>query len=84
MTWGAGGSTVDRTLEMSAYVQKYFGINVLMHLTCTGMTRAQMRDALKKTQDAGIKNILALRGDGFHDSNCEFNYALDLVKFYSR
>ncbi len=81
ITWGSGGSTVERTFEMSSYVQKYFGIDVLMHLTCSGMSRAQMRDTLKKTQDAGIRNILALRGDSYHESNCEFKHALDLVRF---
>ncbi|GIS71993.1 MAG: hypothetical protein CM1200mP10_15700 [Candidatus Neomarinimicrobiota bacterium] len=35
ITWGAGGSTADRTLEMSKTIQKYFGLEVMMHLTCT-------------------------------------------------
>ncbi|KAG5175982.1 methylenetetrahydrofolate reductase-domain-containing protein [Tribonema minus] len=63
VTWGAGGSTSELTLAISAAAQKYLGVQVLMHLTCTGMTVEQVKEALIKAREAGIQNILALRGD---------------------
>lgn len=63
ITWGAGGSTQELTLEIAANAQKFLGVTVLMHLSCTGMSVEQLRQALEKAKEAGIKNILALRGD---------------------
>lgn len=48
VTWGAGGSTSDLTLAISAAAQKYLGVQVLMHLTCTGLTVEQIKEALNK------------------------------------
>src|SRR5690606_27453622 len=63
ITWGAGGSTQELTLEIAANAQKFLGVTVLMHLSCTGLTVDQLKQALEKAKEAGIKNILALRGD---------------------
>jgi methylenetetrahydrofolate reductase (NADPH) len=63
ITWGAGGSTAESTMEICKYAQTYFGTNALMHLTCTGMTETQLLDVLHKAKDVGIRNILALQGD---------------------
>ena len=49
--------------QICANAQKYFGVDVMMHLTCTGLTRVQLRSALTDAKEAGIHNILALRGD---------------------
>ena len=87
VTWGAGGSTRELTTAISVYTQKYFGTDVLMHLTCTNMTKIQMRDALNIAKDSGIKNILALRGDPpkgaqfWEPINDGFLHAIDLVRF---
>jgi hypothetical protein len=62
VTWGAGGSTAQKTLEICATAQKYCGLETMMHLTCTNMPRAQIDDALRQAKAAGIQNILALRG----------------------
>jgi len=62
-TWGAGGSTSQLTLELCQSAQKYFALEVMMHLTCTNISEAEIRSALNSARDAGIKNILALRGD---------------------
>ena len=62
-TWGAGGSTSDLTLEICTTVQKFFGLDIMMHLTCTNMSVSLLYDALKQAKEAGIQNILALRGD---------------------
>jgi methylenetetrahydrofolate reductase (NADPH) len=63
ITWGAGGSTKDLSLMISKYSQTYFGAEVMMHLTCSGLTRAELKACLDVAKEAGIQNILALRGD---------------------
>lgn len=85
ITWGAGGSTSEKTLEISANLQRLFGLDVLMHLTCTNMPKAELDGVLDKVYEAGIRNILALRGDPPHEhgewESCEggFSYAHELV-----
>jgi len=51
---------------MCSHITKYLGLDVLMHITCTGMTREYIIDALTRAKEAGVKNILALRGDPPH------------------
>lgn len=62
MTWGAGGSTADLTLELSSSAQNFCGLEVMMHLTCTNLPKQSIKKALLEARDAGISNILALRG----------------------
>lgn len=66
ITWGAGGSTADQTLGIAKTIQGYFGVDVMMHLTCTNMPKAQLEQALDEAYQGGIRNILALRGDPPH------------------
>ena len=63
VTWGAGGSTQARTLAVASHAQRFCGVDVLMHLTTTGMTRPMIESALEQAKTCGIRNILALRGD---------------------
>lgn len=63
VTYGAGGSTRTRTIELSKQIQSEVGINVMAHLTCVGSTRAELRSVLNELEAAGIENVLALRGD---------------------
>ena len=63
VTWGAGGRTERETLSIASYAQQYCGLDVLMHLTCTGLSVDSVRSALAAAKDAGVQNILALRGD---------------------
>ena len=63
VTWGAGGSTRGRTLEMVMCCKREFEIEAMAHVTSVGATRTQLVDALNELMDAGIENILALRGD---------------------
>jgi len=63
VTWGAGGRTERETLSIASYAQQYCGLDVLMHLTCTGLSRGDVKAALETAKDAGVHNILALRGD---------------------
>merc|ERR1719387_1020623 len=89
VTWGAGGSTADKTLEICINALKYYGLNVMMHLTCTNMEVSKIKEALDTCKANGIRNILALRGDppaGVNQGKWEkieggFGYAVDLVKF---
>jgi methylenetetrahydrofolate reductase (NADPH) len=62
MTWGAGGSTAELTLELSSNAQNFCGLEVMMHLTCTNLPKEKIRKALLDAKAAGISNILALRG----------------------
>merc|ERR1719428_2397207 len=89
VTWGAGGSTADKTLEICINAQKYHGLNVMMHLTCTNMPKESLHAALSTCKEHGIRNILALRGDppaGVNQGEWKqveggFAYATDLVKY---
>jgi methylenetetrahydrofolate reductase (NADPH) len=63
ITWGAGGSTADLSLEIAANVQNLTGLQVMLHLTCTNLSRERLREVLHETRELGIQNILALRGD---------------------
>merc|ERR1719386_490439 len=62
VTWGAGGSSADLTLEICIEALKYRGLNVMMHLTCTNMPKEKLKEALDTCKENGICNILALRG----------------------
>jgi methylenetetrahydrofolate reductase (NADPH) len=62
-TYGAGGSTRDKTLEITSRVQRQFGVATASHLTCVGATVDELRTYLREAQALGIENIVALRGD---------------------
>jgi len=62
-TYGAGGSTRDKTLEIVSKVHQEHRIPVASHLTCVGASAKQLRDYLREAWAKGIKNIVALRGD---------------------
>jgi methylenetetrahydrofolate reductase (NADPH) len=87
MTWGAGGSSFDTTLDLCGHIIKYMGLDVLMHITCTGLTRERIVEALDRAKGYGIKNILALRGDppsgvdNWVAVENGFSYAAELIKF---
>ena len=81
-TFGAGGSTRDRTLETVLEIQAE-GLPAAPHLSCIGSTRENVRAILARYKEAGIRRIVALRGDlpsGMADAG-EFRYANELVTF---
>ncbi|GAB5585370.1 methylenetetrahydrofolate reductase 1 [Umbelopsis nana] len=86
-TWGAGGATADRTIGLCATAQSIYGLETLMHLTCTNMGKDKVDEALKQAKAAGIQNILALRGDPPRGQEywapCDngFCHAIDLVRY---
>ena len=82
VTFGAGGSTRDRTLETVLEIQAE-GLQAAPHLSCIGSTRESIRQILETYRAHGIRHIVALRGDlpsGMADTG-EFRYASDLVHF---
>ena len=86
VTYGAGGSTRDKTLMIVDCIQRQHGLTALAHLTCVGHTRGQVRELLEKIRALGCKNILALRGDPpgggeYQPTPGGFEFAAQLVKF---
>jgi methylenetetrahydrofolate reductase (NADPH) len=63
VTYGAGGSTRDRTIEIVKRIKQELGLEAMAHFTCVGATVDELRTVLDQMRDAGIENVLALRGD---------------------
>lgn len=84
VTYGAGGGTSKRTMEIAEKVQDNHGIPALAHLTCLTSSRAQIDDTLHTLQEHNIQNILALRGDFPEDYQADtprdFQYAYELIE----
>lgn len=84
-TYGAGGSTRDKTLEITHQVRQRFGVRVASHLTCVGSTVDDLRGYLREAASRGIDNIVALRGDPpkgqttFEQTTGGLRYAGELV-----
>lgn len=86
VTYGAGGSTRDRTIDLVSRIQKK-GITAMAHLTCVGANRTELGAVTDRLAEAGIENIIALRGDPpagaetFETPKDGFAYASELVAF---
>jgi len=63
VTYGAGGSTRDRTVNITAHITDKTNVPAVAHLTCVGSSVQEITDIVRQYRDAGITNILALRGD---------------------
>ena len=87
ITYGAGGSTRERTLEYGELLQDLFEFEVMPHLTCVGHSKEEIHGILKRFQQAGFHNIMTLRGDPpkgdktFRPHPDGFRYASELVAF---
>jgi methylenetetrahydrofolate reductase (NADPH) len=87
VTYGAGGSTRQKTVALVERIQRELGIRSMAHLTCVGHTAAEMAAILDELWGSGIRNVLALRGDPpagqgqFAPPEGGFAYASDLAKF---
>ncbi|OUR92753.1 methylenetetrahydrofolate reductase [NAD(P)H] [Gammaproteobacteria bacterium 42_54_T18] len=84
VTYGAGGSTRDRTFDTVMDTKSSTGINTAPHLSCVGDTREQLRGLINQYKDNDINRIVTLRGDlpsGMGSSVGELQYASDLVSF---
>src|SRR5215207_1356821 len=63
VTYGAGGSTRDRTLDIVTGIKRDYGIEAMAHFSCVGATADELRQTIDRIRDAGVHNVLALRGD---------------------
>lgn len=83
VTYGAGGGTSSHTVNIAKHIQCDKGVTAIAHLSCISSTHDLVHQQLIKLKEAGIENILALRGDipeGFEMDNLDYNYASDLAK----
>src|SRR5689334_15917092 len=62
-TYGAGGTTRSRTIDLCEQIQERFGVASTAHFTCLGGTREELLDWLSQARSRGVTNIMALRGD---------------------
>jgi len=63
VTYGAGGSTREKTIDLVSRIKGDFGLEAMAHLTCVNATTDELRRTLDQMRDAGVDNVLALRGD---------------------
>jgi methylenetetrahydrofolate reductase (NADH) len=87
VTWGAGGSTRRRTVDLVTQIQREVGVTAMAHMTCVGSPREHLAETLEHLQREGLENVLALRGDPPRDQERfepvpgGFGYACDLTAF---
>ena len=90
VTYGAGGTTRDATHDLVVRIKETTGIPPIPHLTCVGHSEAEIQSILERYAEAGVANILALRGDPPRDqpdydwADSDFRYASDLVRFIQK
>ena len=82
VTYGAGGSTRDNTLETVLYIHHHTSMTAMPHLTCVGQTRDEIEGLLVRYRDEGLDNVLALAGDPPLDGpdQGDFTYAVELIE----
>lgn len=85
VTYGAGGSTKDTTVDIASFIKNKYDLSALAHLTCLTSTKDEIEDVLDSLKANGVRNILALRGDypegagsGYSGPN-HYRYAKDLI-----
>jgi len=90
VTYGAGGSTRDRTHSVVTRIQSELGVTAMAHLTCVGANREQTRAVVEQLVASGVENVLALRGDPpqgattIEPTDDGFQYASDLIQFLAQ
>ena len=86
VTYGAGGGTSKYTLDIAKNIKKEYGVSTLAHLTCVSSTKETVRDRINDMIDAGIENVMALRGDltpeleNSDRNGWTYRHAVDLVR----
>ena len=85
VTYGAGGGTSKFTLDIAKNIKELYQVPTLAHLTCVSSTKETVRNKIKEIKEAGIENVMALRGDipkeleGADRSGWDYKYAVDLI-----
>jgi methylenetetrahydrofolate reductase (NADH) len=80
VTYGAGGSTRDRTAQISEFLRRDFGFTVMPHLTCVGHSRTELNAVADRIHEGGFRNIMTLRGDPPKGA-AEFTVAPDGLRY---
>ena len=86
VTYGAGGGTSRYTLDIAKNIKDTYGVPTLAHLTCVSSTRETVRARIRDMKEAGIENVMALRGDltpemeGADRSGWAYRHAVDLIR----
>lgn len=86
VTYGAGGGTSKYTLEIAKNIKQRYNVPTLAHLTCVSSTKETVREKIMQMKEAGIENVMALRGDltpemeGLDRSHWDYRYAIDLIR----
>ncbi len=86
VTYGAGGGTSKYTLDIASNIMKSTGVPTLAHLTCVSSTKESVRERIRDMKNAGIENVMALRGDltpelaASDRTKWDYHYATDLVR----
>ena len=85
VTYGAGGGTSKYTLEIAKNIKEQYGVPTLAHLTCVSSTKETVHERIQQMKEAGIKNVMALRGDltpeleNSDRNTWDYRHAVDLV-----
>jgi methylenetetrahydrofolate reductase (NADPH) len=88
VTYGAGGSTKDRTVEISSYIKNKYNLDSIAHVTCIDSSKKEVEKTLKSLKEKGIENVLALRGDyplNFKEEDKPedgFTHSTELIKYF--
>jgi methylenetetrahydrofolate reductase (NADPH) len=86
VTYGAGGGTSKYTLDIAKNIKEIYGVPTLAHLTCVSSTKETVKEKIEAIKNAGIQNVMALRGDipahleGADRSHWDYQHAIDLVR----
>ncbi len=86
VTYGAGGGTSQYTLDIAKNIKEQHGVPTLAHLTCVSSTKETVREKIAQIKEAGIENVMALRGDltpdmeGTDRSAWAYRHAVDLIR----
>ncbi|MBQ7226953.1 MAG: methylenetetrahydrofolate reductase [Clostridia bacterium] len=86
VTYGAGGGTSKYTLDIAKDIKQNYGVPSIAHLTCVSSTKGTVREKIKEIKEAGIKNVMALRGDipaeleNADRSKWDYRHAIDLIR----
>lgn len=86
VTYGAGGGTSKYTLDIAKRINNLYGVPTLAHLTCVSSSKATVAQRIKEIKDAGIENVMALRGDLTPEleksdrKDWDYHHAVDLIR----
>ena len=86
VTYGAGGGTSQYTLDIAKNIKKLYGVPTVAHLTCVSSTKETVKTQIEKIKEAGIENVMALRGDipvgreNDDRSTWDYTHAVELVR----